>query len=143
MKHDWKRDQRGDIIPADEDSEHPVAVCRRCGETSSCLHAQAPGTSCWNDYGPRLDADDCEGVIPWIGVEISVRHPGAAQLNADRTSISKRVEVPMTSFLDARLDLVAEALAETVEEVAAEWRTQRDRHRSDWITAWQQSKDPS
>lgn len=134
-QHDWIRDKHGEIEAFEVDDSHSVARCRACGGSSVCLHSVDARDCGVGEYG--LAAEDCEGVNLNLTVEITVRHPGEAHTWADRNAITKRIEIPMTLLLASNLDLVAEELAYAVEDVAGEWRTQRDRYRDDWRAAAQ------
>lgn len=133
MKHDWMRDDRGDIKPLNEDADHPVAVCRVCGETSGCLHADPYCNVIGGDSG--LDADDCEGIDLSVTVTITIGHPGKATGWDDRTAVTMRKAVPLSVLLDADPDPVGEALADFVERTFGQWRGVRTAHEPAWRAA--------
>lgn len=135
MKHQWKTDERGDIKPLCEDDDHPVAECVTCGTTSGCLHAQEPGSrECWRD-GPKLDADDCEGLKLYVDVGVTIRHPGKATCYDNRAFVGQSVRIPLANLLDAYTDLVEHHLADLVKAMSEQWRVAKSAHQQDWERA--------
>jgi hypothetical protein len=136
MKHQWKTDDHGKVVPFDEDSEHPVAECVACGTHSACLTAQEPGyRTCWQDDGPKLDADDCEGLDLTVEVQVTIRYPGKATCYDDRSSVTQGWLAPLTRVVDADADLVVLELEHLAAEMADQWRIVRNAHGEDWAAA--------
>lgn len=133
MKHDWKRDESGEIEPLDEDADHPVAQCKRCGVTSGCLHAIDFCTAIGED--PKLDADDCEGLDTNITVSLRISHPGQAGDIDDAATVAMTTLIPLKQVLDAKRDPVVSALGELAEVMDGSWRGARTIYEPAWRAA--------
>lgn len=136
MKHQWKTDDQGAVKPFDEDSEHPVAECTACGTHSACLTSQEPGhLGCWADDGPKLDADDCEGVDLTVQVIVTIRHPGKAESHYDRCGVAQAHRLPLAQVIDRKADLVDLELGHLRAVMAERWRIAKAAHLADWQRA--------
>ena len=133
MKHDWKRNESGEIKPLDVDADHPVAECKLCGVTSGCLEAIDFCTAIGED--PKLDADDCEGLDTHVTVRVSISHPGLATEHDDAATVAMMTLIPLAQVLDAKCDPVVNAIAELAEVMHGSWRGIRTGHEPAWRAA--------
>lgn len=130
MKHQWERDDDGALAPVDEDWPFDVR-CILCGH----IEEIPQGPRC-EDLEPPVDG--CQGVSLDIIVTVAVCHPGKATKLADHASLSSTLHVPMSAFLDSAAgtpEPIEQALADTVNAVAAQWRTFHPTHRDTWALA--------
>lgn len=133
MKHDWKRGTDGEVVPLNEDADHPVGQCRACGATSGCLHAD-PYCSAIGET-PGLDDDDCEGLDLNVIVTVTIAHPGEAKEYRDQASVKMSTILPLADVMSAKHDLAVYALGNVAESVTEAWRAVRETYEAAWRTA--------